>query len=128
MGVRCGRRRRQRCALMKAKQRVPALRGGQPDDLASNRGSCDRISLRCASMRQKITLNKPGLWGMSVEPLHRKRPQRLPLCLADEAETAHCGRVIRAIRGMSAKTIPVPFIRGMGPSHQRNFEEGFSYQ
>src|SRR5580700_4050990 len=27
--------------LMKAKQRVPALRGGQPDDLASNRGSCD---------------------------------------------------------------------------------------
>src|SRR5260370_21159514 len=39
---RCGRRRRQRCALMKAKQRVPALRGGRPDDLASNGGGCDR--------------------------------------------------------------------------------------
>jgi hypothetical protein len=50
---------------MKAKQRVPALRGGQPGDLASNRGSCDRISLQRASMRRKITLNNPGIWGMS---------------------------------------------------------------
>jgi hypothetical protein len=50
---------------MKPKQRVPALRGGQPDDLASNRGSCDRISLRRTSMRRKITLNNPGIWGMS---------------------------------------------------------------
>src|ERR1700730_2343302 len=73
MGVRCGRRRRQRCALMKAKQRVPALRGGQPDDLASNRGSCDRISLRCASMRRKITLNNPAIWGMSVKNNQARR-------------------------------------------------------
>jgi len=50
---------------MKAKQQVPALRGGQPGDLASNRGSCDRISLQRASMRRKITLNNPGIWGMS---------------------------------------------------------------
>jgi O-methyltransferase len=35
-------------------------------DLASNRGSCDRISLRRASMRRKIALNNPGTWGMSV--------------------------------------------------------------
>jgi hypothetical protein len=52
---------------MKAKQRVPALRGGQPGDLASNRGSGDRISLRRASMRRKITLNNPGIWGMSAK-------------------------------------------------------------
>src|SRR5882762_6464766 len=65
MGVRCDRRRRQWCACMKAKQQVPALRGGQPGDLASNRGSCDRISLQRASMRRKITLNNPGIWGMS---------------------------------------------------------------
>jgi hypothetical protein len=31
-GVRYGRRRRQRCALMKAKQRVPSTRGRQPGD------------------------------------------------------------------------------------------------
>jgi hypothetical protein len=65
MTGRCGRRRRQRCALMKAKQRVPALRGGQPGDLASNRRSGDRFSLRRASTRRKITLNNPGIWGMS---------------------------------------------------------------
>jgi hypothetical protein len=77
MGVRCGRRRRQRCALMKAKQRLPALRSGQPDDLASNRGSCDRISLRRASMRRKITLNNPGIWGMSDKSIRtRGRTQR----------------------------------------------------
>jgi len=66
-GAGCDSRRRQRCALMKAKQRVPALRGGQPDDLASNRGSCDRISLRRASMRRKIALNNPGIWEMSIK-------------------------------------------------------------
>jgi hypothetical protein len=43
------------------------------DDLALNRGSCDRISLRRASMRRKITLNNPGFWGMSAE--NRAGPQ-----------------------------------------------------
>src|SRR4029077_11058779 len=38
---------------------VPALRRGQPDDLASNGGSCDRISLRRASVRRKITPTAP---------------------------------------------------------------------
>jgi hypothetical protein len=60
---RCGRRRRQRCALMKAKQRVPALRGGRPDGLAWNRGGCDRISLRRASMRRTIMPNSLGSLG-----------------------------------------------------------------
>jgi hypothetical protein len=67
---------------MKAKQRVPALRGGQPGDLASNRGSCDRISLQRASMRRKITLNNPGIWGMSVylgKILTGAKPADLPV-------------------------------------------------
>jgi hypothetical protein len=42
------------CALMKAKQRVPAPRDAQPDDLAANRVGCDRISLRRALMRRNI--------------------------------------------------------------------------
>jgi hypothetical protein len=36
------------------------------DDLASNRGSCDRISMRRASMRWKIALNNQGICRMSV--------------------------------------------------------------
>jgi hypothetical protein len=50
---------------MKPKQRVPALRGGEPGDLAANRGACDRISLRVGSMRRKIAPNNSGIWGMS---------------------------------------------------------------
>ena len=52
---------------MKAKQRVPALRGGQPHDLAANGIGYDRISLRRPSMRRKIALNNPGIWGVSDE-------------------------------------------------------------
>jgi hypothetical protein len=51
---------------MKPKQRVPALRGGQPGDLAANRGPCDRISLRVASKRRKIAPNNLGIWEMPV--------------------------------------------------------------
>jgi hypothetical protein len=42
---------------------------GKPDDLASNRGGCDQILLRRASMRPKIMPNRPAIWGMSVETL-----------------------------------------------------------
>jgi hypothetical protein len=39
----------QRCALMKATQRVWALRGGQPDDLAASEVGCGRTA-RVASL------------------------------------------------------------------------------
>ena len=52
---------------MKAKQRVPALRGGQPGGLAANGIGCDRISLRRTSGRRKIVLNSLGIRGMSVK-------------------------------------------------------------
>jgi hypothetical protein len=64
--VRYDRRRRQRCALMRAKQRVSVLQGGQPDALAAAGSACGGISLRCASTRRKIVLDGPGTWGMSV--------------------------------------------------------------
>jgi len=51
--------------MMKAKQRVPALRGGQPGGLADNGIGCDRISLRRTSGRRKIVLNSLGIRGMS---------------------------------------------------------------
>ena len=51
---------------MNAKQRVTASRAEQPDDLAANRGGCDRISLRAALMKRKIT-PRLGIRGMSVE-------------------------------------------------------------
>jgi hypothetical protein len=50
LGVRCGRRRRQRCALMKAKQRLPALRSGQSDDLGFEQRQVT-IEFRCAAPR-----------------------------------------------------------------------------
>jgi hypothetical protein len=51
---------------MKAKRRVPALRGELPADLPANGGCCDQFSLRHAPLRRKITLNAPGIWAMSV--------------------------------------------------------------
>jgi hypothetical protein len=48
------RRRRQRCVLIKAKQRVSALRGGQPDDLAAKRG---RLRLNFVAARLDETQN-----------------------------------------------------------------------
>jgi hypothetical protein len=44
--VRCDRRRQQRCALMKATQRVSAPRGGQPDNLIARGAGSEGISLR----------------------------------------------------------------------------------
>jgi hypothetical protein len=49
---------------MNANQRVAASRGEQPNDLATNGGRCDRISLRAALMKRKITPNGPGIRGM----------------------------------------------------------------
>ena len=49
---------------MKAKQRVPALRGGQPDDLASTRG----LRSNFVAARLDETENRaqqPGIRGMS---------------------------------------------------------------
>jgi hypothetical protein len=71
MTGRWARQRPQRCALMMAKQRVPAPRGGHPNDLASKRGGCDRISLLRASMRPKIMSNNPAIWGMPVDSATR---------------------------------------------------------
>ena len=48
---------------MKAKQRVWALRGGQPDDLAASEVGCGQIWLRCASMKHKIAPNDPEEFG-----------------------------------------------------------------
>jgi glycosyltransferase involved in cell wall biosynthesis len=53
--------------LMKATQRVSALRGGQPDDLIASGAGCEGISLRRASMRRKIGPNRPGIRGISVK-------------------------------------------------------------
>ncbi len=66
-GVRCDRPRRQRCAWNDAKPRVPDPRGEQPERLAANEAGCARIPLRCASMRRKIALNSPGIWGISAK-------------------------------------------------------------
>src|ERR1700693_2114096 len=41
--------------------------GEQPERLAANESGCARISLRCASMRRKIALNSPGIWGISAK-------------------------------------------------------------
>lgn len=68
---------------MKAKQRVPALRGGPPDDLATNRGGCDQILLRRASMRRKIMPNSPGIWGMSADTSIQEVAAGSDLLLAD---------------------------------------------
>src|SRR5438445_7089843 len=53
--------------LEEAKPRVPDPQGEQPERLAENEAGCARISLRCASMRRKIALNSPGIWGMSAK-------------------------------------------------------------
>ena len=50
---------------MNANQWIAASRGEHPDDLAANGGGCDRISLRAALMKRKITPNGPGIRGMS---------------------------------------------------------------
>ena len=52
--------------MMKATQRVSALRVGQPDDLIASGAGCEGISLGGASMRRKIGPNRPGIRGMSV--------------------------------------------------------------
>src|SRR6478736_6094113 len=52
---------------MKAKARVPDPRREQPERLAANEAGCGRNSLRCASMRRKIALNRPGIRGMSAQ-------------------------------------------------------------
>jgi len=54
---------------MKNKQRVPAPRGRQSDDLAAYEVGSGRISLRCASMTRKLVPNIPGIRGMSVSIL-----------------------------------------------------------
>jgi hypothetical protein len=57
--------RRQRCALMTAKQRVSARRGRASRHLGYQRVGCDRISLPRASPKRKIALNQLGIRGMS---------------------------------------------------------------
>ncbi len=54
---------------MKNKQRVPAPRGRQSDDLAAYEVGSGRISLRCASMTRKLVPNIPEIRGMSVSIL-----------------------------------------------------------
>jgi len=70
---------------MKAKQRVPALRGALPADLPANKAYCDRFSLRHAPLRRKITLKAPGIWAMSAKhlsfELFRIEAERLGLSL-----------------------------------------------
>jgi len=55
----------QRCALVKAQQRLPALRGELPGDLGATRGDRDRIALQRASMRRNIMLKGPEIRRMS---------------------------------------------------------------
>jgi len=64
---------------MKNKQRVPAPRGRQSDDLAAYEVGSGRISLRCASMTRKLVPNIPGIRGISGKVRHRSRklPQRV---------------------------------------------------
>ena len=45
---------------MRAKQRVPAPRGGTTDHLGRQRLGCDRILLQRTSLRRKIAPNKPN--------------------------------------------------------------------
>jgi lipopolysaccharide transport system ATP-binding protein len=55
-------------------RRARSLAQGKAGNLVmslSNRRSGDRISLRRASTRPKITLNNAGIWGMSVKILSR---------------------------------------------------------
>jgi hypothetical protein len=61
---------------MKKKQRVPAPRGGQSDDLAAYEVGCGRISLRCASMTRKLAPNIPGIRGMSFEAAPQRKIRR----------------------------------------------------
>src|ERR1700730_1193869 len=49
--------------LWRQSNEFPALRGGQPNDLASNRGGCDQISLLRASMRRENHAQQPGNLG-----------------------------------------------------------------
>jgi len=57
---------------MKAKRRVPALRGGQPTICLPTPVRGDRISLQRASIGRKIAFKSPGIWGMSVQ--NNQRP------------------------------------------------------
>jgi hypothetical protein len=50
---------------MKAMQRVPVLRGGQPGDLAANGVGAIEFSCAGASPRPKIAPNRPRIRGMS---------------------------------------------------------------
>jgi hypothetical protein len=59
---------------MNANQRIAASRGEHPDDLAANGGGCDRISLRAALMKPKITPNGLGIRGMSDKYRHAISP------------------------------------------------------
>jgi hypothetical protein len=63
--IRCDRRRREDYALRTEKQQVPALQAKRPDDWATNASVV--IEFRCgdASMRRKITPDRPGIRGMS---------------------------------------------------------------
>ena len=76
--VRCGGRRWQKCALIEAKQRVSALRGGQRGGLAANGIGRDRISLRRTSGRRKIVLNSLGIRGMSDKQGRGERRLQAP--------------------------------------------------
>jgi hypothetical protein len=62
---RCGSRRQQRCALMKATQRALALRG-QPDRLfGCYPVGCEQILLPPGSQGRRIRSDRPGSRGMS---------------------------------------------------------------
>jgi hypothetical protein len=53
---------------MKPMRRTPALRGGQPDDLAANGVGAIEFSCAGAPPRRKITTSRPGIRGISVHP------------------------------------------------------------
>jgi hypothetical protein len=80
---------------MKAKQRVPALRGGQPGGLAANGIGCDRISLRRTSGRRKIVLNSLGIRGMSGGSVRSKDARGF--VVGDDAEYAFVCTMISLI-------------------------------
>jgi hypothetical protein len=65
-GVRCYSQRRQRCAVTKAKQRVPAPRGGQPIGSAAYGTPRGRSLLPWMAKDQTMALAGPGIRRMSA--------------------------------------------------------------
>jgi Domain of unknown function (DUF4286) len=49
------------------RERLPQVELHRKAGLTANEAGCARISLWCASMRRKIALNSPGIWGISAK-------------------------------------------------------------